>query len=730
MAAVYKARDTRYETWCAIKEMSLSMAPANERSQALANFLAEARILSRLKHPNMPAFTDFFTEGERYFLVMEFVNGNTLEELLEANHGPFSEQRILGWARQLCDVLEYLHNQQPPVIFRDLKPGNIMLTEGGRIKLIDFGIARLFRRSGFQDTQLLGTPGFAPPEQYGSAQTDERSDIYSLAMTLAQLMTDAVNDNGFGLKDIHSTYPHISPPVAHVLEKATSLKPDDRYKSVLIFRQALLGIGTFRFENGDEAITPDELADICSRYSSEALDYLFSGEIEAWLQDSGQEEIAHSITNLRMAGDTGEEALNRLIQLLSGSPRHRTRNIRSPISPLPFSQASEEMTAYLESDTGWTDVREHLRATRAKSIVLIVSMQSSLRSLAGWKLIYADACSLDKEITVVSLDQQIRATARVAGLKVAASREDLQPDKALPLRRKPQPVPVRKETEHSPPRSALIRRPRRFPGRSQQTPSTITTRENKKIPQQSQSSESIELSDSIIDIFTDRDTSISRRKPVSTKIYTETPGVLPQKMQPSPVQEAKLSLIRPYQVFLCYAREDEKLLDQLRKHLKALQRQQYIEPWYDRNISAGSNWEKDIDEHLATADIILLLVSPDFMASDYCYGVEVERAMDRHNKGEAIVIPVILRHTHWKGALFGDLQALPEDAKPIYGPDYPYLDKGFLEVIEGILESIRHLEDKKVTEKDEKEASLSAKKTEQKEPHNRHIWEGEQKPPA
>src|SRR5437588_7493615 len=109
-----------------------------------------------------------------------------------------------------------------------MKPGNIMLTRTGRIKLIDFGIARLFRSSGAQDTQLLGTPGFAPPEQYGGAQTDERSDIYSLAMTLFQLLTCSISEKGFGLVEVHTNFPFISRPVARAREKATSLGPEAR----------------------------------------------------------------------------------------------------------------------------------------------------------------------------------------------------------------------------------------------------------------------------------------------------------------------------------------------------------------------------------------------------------------------------------------------------------------------------------------------------------------------
>ena len=323
MAAVYQARDTKKGTLCAIKEMSLSTVASDERPQAIQNFLAEARILSRLNHSNLPAFTDFFTEDARHFLVMEYVDGSTLEDLLERNGRPFSERRVLGWARQLCDVLEYLHSQQPPVIFRDMKPGNVMLTRTGRIKLIDFGIARLFRSSGSQaDTQLLGTPGFAPPEQYGGAQTDERSDIYSLAMTLFQLMTCSISEKGFGLTDVHKNFPYVSPPVARALEKATSLGPEDRYESIVVFRRALLGIDTFRFENGGEATTPEELAELCARYPEEAGSYLFSGEIESWLQEIGANDLARTTKRIRATVGDPEMGVNKFLQTVMGPNAH------------------------------------------------------------------------------------------------------------------------------------------------------------------------------------------------------------------------------------------------------------------------------------------------------------------------------------------------------------------------------------------------------------------------
>ena len=319
MGAVYLARDLRRQTYCAIKEMSLSMVPPEDRVQAVQNFKAEAKMLAGLNHPNLPTFSGFFTEGQRHFLVMEYVDGMTLDDFLEHNNGPFPERRVLAWAKQLCDVLTYLHSQNPPIIFRDMKPGNIMLMRNGRIKLIDFGIARFFRHSSSQDTQLLGTPGFAPPEQYGKAQTDERSDIYSLAMTLFQLLTNTLSEKGFGLTDVRSVNPNISLPVARTLEKATSLKPDERFQTAEAFRRALLGEGTFQFESGDQATTPEELAELCERFPEEAADYLFAREIEKWLEGINEIRLAQATKEICAMVNDPQEAVEQFVQEVLGS---------------------------------------------------------------------------------------------------------------------------------------------------------------------------------------------------------------------------------------------------------------------------------------------------------------------------------------------------------------------------------------------------------------------------
>src|SRR5205809_6123317 len=145
------------------------------------------------------------------------------------------------------------------------------------------------------------------------------------------------------------------------------------------------------------------------------------------------------------------------------------------------------------------------------------------------------------------------------------------------------------------------------------------------------------------------------------------------------------------EIFFCYAREDEVLRQGLEKQLRALRRQGIINLWHDRNISPGAEWEHEIDRHLKTANIILLLISPDFMDSDYCYGIEMKRAMERHERGEAYVVPIILRPVYWKKAPFGKLQALPTDAKPVTDPDWHNLDRAFFNVAEGIRETVEEL---------------------------------------
>jgi hypothetical protein len=148
----------------------------------------------------------------------------------------------------------------------------------------------------------------------------------------------------------------------------------------------------------------------------------------------------------------------------------------------------------------------------------------------------------------------------------------------------------------------------------------------------------------------------------------------------------------PVKIFFCYAHEDEAFLNKLKAHLSPLQRQGFIAIWHDRDISAGVEWEQEIKEQLNAAQIILLLISPDFMNSDYCYGIEMQRAIERHERKEARVIPVILDYVYWKVEPLRKLQALPTDTNPITSASWRSQNEAFLDVVEGVRKAAMEIE--------------------------------------
>ncbi len=189
--AVYKAEDSLLgERFVAVKEMGQSWLSPQEVVIATEAFKREAIILASLAHPGLPRIYDQFFEGSHWYLVMDFIEGETLDERLRktAVRRLFVDE-VMEIGIKLCTVLDYLHTRQPPIIFRDLKPSNIMLISDGAIFLIDFGIARHFKPGQMHDTVAFGSPGYAPPEQYGKGQTTPRADIYSLGATLHQMIT-------------------------------------------------------------------------------------------------------------------------------------------------------------------------------------------------------------------------------------------------------------------------------------------------------------------------------------------------------------------------------------------------------------------------------------------------------------------------------------------------------------------------------------------------------------
>jgi serine/threonine protein kinase len=244
MGAVYKAQDRRIQDRIvAVKEMSESAIAPAERKRVLECFQREAELLARLEHPNLVRVTDRFQEEKRHYMVIEFIDGQTLEEMLAGRTEPFPEELVLAWADQLCDVLSYLHSQRPKIIYRDVKPANVMVLEGtDTVKLIDFGIARFFKPGKRKDTIELGTDGYAPPEQYGKSQTDERADVYALGAVLHQLLTlrDPVTVP-FQFPHVRSLNPKVSRRVERAIAKAVEASRERRHPSVEEMRMALLG---------------------------------------------------------------------------------------------------------------------------------------------------------------------------------------------------------------------------------------------------------------------------------------------------------------------------------------------------------------------------------------------------------------------------------------------------------------------------------------------------------
>lgn len=241
MAAVYLGADTRLGNRnVAVKEMNPANLPPSDQQWAITAFRQEAQVLAGLNHPAIARVVDFFQEGPFWYLVMEYVAGEALDVALSRFPRGLAEAQVLNWAAQLGGALDYLHQLYPPVIFRDLKPGNVMVQPDGTLKLIDFGIARYFKPGQNQDTLRLGTPGYAAPEQYGRGQTDARSDVYSFGVLLHQLLTGydpALTP--MNLPPVRSLRPDVSARVAQAVEQAMRADPGQRYGSMREFAAAL-----------------------------------------------------------------------------------------------------------------------------------------------------------------------------------------------------------------------------------------------------------------------------------------------------------------------------------------------------------------------------------------------------------------------------------------------------------------------------------------------------------
>lgn len=318
MGAVYLAQDQGvFNRFCVVKEMLPYFTTPAERQQAEQNFEREARLLASLRNPRIPQVYAYFIENNNYYLVMEWVEGENLEERLASQRGTLLESDVLDYAIQLANVLVYTAKQNPPVIHRDIKPANIIVGDDGQVKLVDFGIAKANVSAG-QSSKVsmpLGTQGFAPPEQY-TGQVEPRTDVYALGATLHHLLTgrDPRNEAPFQFPPVRSLAPGVSPELEKLLGEMLQLDPALRPTAVelrtrleaLLTPQAIGGsqFQPFVFRAGAIAANLHELALACDKHWDEAAEHLYNGDFEPWLTQINRPDLAVRAGSIkRSSGD-------------------------------------------------------------------------------------------------------------------------------------------------------------------------------------------------------------------------------------------------------------------------------------------------------------------------------------------------------------------------------------------------------------------------------------------
>ncbi len=228
MSIVYLAMDKHLNKQWAVKEIRKKGSGKNDEI-VVNSLLAEANMMKKLDHPSLPRIVDIIDNGITIYVVMDYIEGESLDKILN-EYGAQSEEMVVGWAKQLCDALGYLHSQKPPIIYRDMKPANVMLKPEGNIKIIDFGIAREYKEQNLADTTVLGTKGYAPPEQY-SGQTDARSDIFALGMTMHHLLTGVDPRSGEAYAPVRQWNPELSEGIEIIIDRCVEPAAENRYQS-------------------------------------------------------------------------------------------------------------------------------------------------------------------------------------------------------------------------------------------------------------------------------------------------------------------------------------------------------------------------------------------------------------------------------------------------------------------------------------------------------------------
>uniref|UniRef100_UPI004056C384 serine/threonine protein kinase n=1 Tax=Agathobacter sp. TaxID=2021311 RepID=UPI004056C384 len=308
MSVVYLAINEKANKQWAVKEVRKEGITAEKFEVVKQGLVAETDILKKLNHPNLPSIIDVIDEDDSFIIIMDYIEGNALDKAL-TEYGAQPQENVIEWAKQLCDVLGYLHTRKPPIIYRDMKPSNVMLKPDGNVALIDFGTAREFKETNLADTTCLGTVGYAAPEQFGGmGQTDARTDIYCLGATLYHLVTGKNPcEPPYEIKPIREINPSLSGGLERIILKCTQRDPADRYQSAAELMYALE-----HYEEIDDIYRKKQKNKLAAFITTCALTVVFAG-IALWGYLSAEGKKGENYDYILANADEAEEYYNAIV---------------------------------------------------------------------------------------------------------------------------------------------------------------------------------------------------------------------------------------------------------------------------------------------------------------------------------------------------------------------------------------------------------------------------------
>lgn len=347
MSVVYLARNERANKSWAIKEVRKSGTENMEVKQN--SLIAETEMLKKLSHPYLPTIVDVIETEDTYLVVMDYIEGRDLGKILKEN-GAQDQEKVIEWAKELCDVLGYLHTRTPPIIYRDLKPANVMLKPDGKITLIDFGTAREIKVKDANDTVSLGTRGYAAPEQFGAnAKTDARTDIYCLGATIYHLVTNHNPATApYVMEPIRQIIPTLSGGLEKIILKCTMPRPQDRYQSCAELMYALE-----HYEKEDEAHKKKQVKKLSTFIASFVMMLICAGVTVFGYSSAENAKASNYDLQLTMAEDvtlSADERVNSYLNAIAIDPT-RTEAYNEMVDL--FLSSDEEMGRLTENEAAY-----------------------------------------------------------------------------------------------------------------------------------------------------------------------------------------------------------------------------------------------------------------------------------------------------------------------------------------------------------------------------------------